>query len=281
MSTNRTLIGAAVIGSQYLNSLAVTPAAVWSFKKLISTATSSMRVRRSSDNAEQDISFVVDSLDTASLASFVGANSAYVTKFYDQTGNGYDLVQTTTGKQPRIYNAGVFDGKAVFDGSDDFMKATSFAPGSQFLGMYHKVDFTYASYMGFAQLGTAYTFAGGWSHYSYTTTYLKLISANGTGGSAYCSTQSTTITNGFLVRVALGDRSQPYTSECFLREGGVDRTYAGDGSTTDGTGNYATADFYVGALSGGTGQFNNFKFETGVLYNADSYALRATIEGKL
>lgn len=70
-------------------------------------AGSAMRVRRSSDNAEQDIGFTNNVLDTASLLSFVTSNSGYVTKWYDQSGSVNDAVQTTSANQPRIVDAGV------------------------------------------------------------------------------------------------------------------------------------------------------------------------------
>ena len=82
------------------------PAASYSLRKVSSTATNCIRVRRSSDNTEQDIGFVGNDLDTASLASFIGANSGYVTTLYDQSGNGKHQRQTTAGSQPIIVNAG-------------------------------------------------------------------------------------------------------------------------------------------------------------------------------
>ena len=73
-----------------------------------------MRVRRSSDNAEQDFSAAViadangnRTLDTASLLTFCGAGNGFVTTWYDQSGNGRHAVQTTAANQPRIVNAGV------------------------------------------------------------------------------------------------------------------------------------------------------------------------------
>jgi hypothetical protein len=82
-------------------------------------------VRRSSDNAEQDIGFTGNGLDSASLLAFVGANSGYVTKFYDQSGNGKDLIQTTASKQYRIVNAGVYGGSCFSDGIDDAYTCTA------------------------------------------------------------------------------------------------------------------------------------------------------------
>ena len=56
-----------------------------------------IRVRRSSDNAEQDIAFDASgNLDTTSLLSFVGSVNGFVTTWYDQSGNGYNAYQSTT-----------------------------------------------------------------------------------------------------------------------------------------------------------------------------------------
>ncbi len=65
-----------------------------------------MKVRRSSDNTEQDIGFVSGLLDTASLLTFTGAGNGFVSKWYDQSGNGNDFIQTTLGNQPKIVSTG-------------------------------------------------------------------------------------------------------------------------------------------------------------------------------
>lgn len=70
-------------------------------------AGSCIRVRRSSDNAEQDIGFVNGVLDQASLTSFVGANNGFVTTWYDQSGNGNNLINPTAASQPKIVTSGV------------------------------------------------------------------------------------------------------------------------------------------------------------------------------
>lgn len=58
--------------------------------------------------------------------------SAYITKWYDQSGNGKDLSQATTGNQPRIVNAGVTDLSSSlpsihFDGSSQYVTGTAFS----------------------------------------------------------------------------------------------------------------------------------------------------------
>jgi len=73
-----------------------------------------LRVRRSSDNAEQHINAVATRdangnrwLDTAALLAFVGANNGFVTSWYDQTAGARHAVQATQANQPRIVNSGV------------------------------------------------------------------------------------------------------------------------------------------------------------------------------
>lgn len=108
------------------------PNASYSLRKVSSTATNCIRVRRSSDNTEQDIGFVGTELDTASLLSFVGANNGFVVKIYNQGGVGSaltslpysDAVMSSSSIQPKIVNAGsliTLNGKPsmLFDGSDD------------------------------------------------------------------------------------------------------------------------------------------------------------------
>ena len=91
-----------------------------------------IRVRRDSDNTEADVYFynqkevTLNSLTSAgsTLRDFVGSNSAFVTKWYNQSGNtstqagggswsGYptapDAVQTTTSRQPELISSGVFN----------------------------------------------------------------------------------------------------------------------------------------------------------------------------
>lgn len=97
----------------------------YSMRKISSTATNCIRVRRSSDNAEQNIGFVGNDLDTTSLLSFVGANDGFVTTWYDQSGNSRDTVNATAATQPRIVNAGALETKntkpAIYF-NDDWVK---------------------------------------------------------------------------------------------------------------------------------------------------------------
>jgi hypothetical protein len=82
-------------------------AVAYSLRKLRTAYTgAAIRVRRSSDNAEQDFGFVSNVLDTASLLSFCGAGNGFVTTWYDQSGNANNASQGTALNQPRIVFSG-------------------------------------------------------------------------------------------------------------------------------------------------------------------------------
>lgn len=96
-----------------------------------------IQVRRSSDNTTQDIGFDGDgNLDESALTTFVGANNGFVSKWYDQSGNGEDMEQTTAGNQAQIVSSGTIikqGGKPAirFDGSNDsYISAQSTNPFS-------------------------------------------------------------------------------------------------------------------------------------------------------
>lgn len=85
-------------------------AAAYSLRRLRSAYSGNcIRVRRSSDNTEQDFGFVNNVLDTASLLTFCGAGNGFVTTWYDQSGNAKNTTQSTAANQPRIVNAGSID----------------------------------------------------------------------------------------------------------------------------------------------------------------------------
>lgn len=75
-------------------------------RQLKSTAPYAIRVRRSSDNTEQDIGFVNGNLDTSSLLSFVGDGSGYVGVIWDQSGNNQHFTQSNLVEQPLIVSGG-------------------------------------------------------------------------------------------------------------------------------------------------------------------------------
>jgi hypothetical protein len=103
-----TIRGGNVIGTPPIPLLLdLYPATVaYSVRKLRTDYTGAcIRVRRSIDNAEQDIGFVGNDLDTVSLLLFVGAGSGFVTIWYDQM-NTANAFQTSASNQPLIVDNG-------------------------------------------------------------------------------------------------------------------------------------------------------------------------------
>lgn len=112
--------------------------AAYSLRKLDADYSgSAIRVRRSSDNTEQDIGFTgsCNELDEAALIAFVGSGGSddgFVVTWYDQSGNGRDATQATAGNQPKIVDNGVvltLDGQPAvyFDRSNNNILKASFS----------------------------------------------------------------------------------------------------------------------------------------------------------
>ena len=110
-------------------------AGAYSLRKLKTGATKSVEIRRSSDDAITDVlledSGFISLTSTVSaggsLSSWIGSNTAYISKWYDQTGNSKDAVQTNTSYQPILVNAGVLvaDNGLLFDGVNDRLDVPS------------------------------------------------------------------------------------------------------------------------------------------------------------
>ena len=135
LPTQLGLIGSLNI-SQLLLDLYPNAAAAYSVRKLRTAYTgNAIRVRRSSDNAESDIGFSGDNIDTATLTSFCSGTNGFVTTWYDQSGNGRNATQTTAGNQPQIVSSGsviLENGKPAlqFDGSNDGFALSIPSPNS-------------------------------------------------------------------------------------------------------------------------------------------------------
>ena len=114
----------------------------YSLRKLSSTYTgSAIRVRRSSDNAEQDFGFVSNVLDTASLLAFCGVGNGFVTTWYDQSGNANNSVQSTAVNQCQIVSSGamitdVTTGKITTTWTNDrYTLASGISTNTQYLSV--------------------------------------------------------------------------------------------------------------------------------------------------
>jgi hypothetical protein len=265
--------------AQFLDQLATTPRAVLSLRKLISTATVAVRVRRSSDNAELDIGFsgplAGSSIDSAALLAHVGSGSGYVVIAYDQTGNAQHAIQATAGKQPRIVNAGAYDGKMVFDGVDDFLKITSLSNTGAAAAIYTKIRVSGGGTDKVVlETSTNYNSnAGALLFYTSSTGYdLAMCQVSG-------STRDLRFSPAISVALTqcsfLWDRTKSGSNEIAMWVGGAAQSSSSI-TSTECTGNFATYDLYIGGRAG-TSVFSAPELETLVFYNADTAALRSSI----
>jgi hypothetical protein len=109
--------------------------AAYSVKKLSNNYSGScIRVRRVSDNSEIDVGFVNDDLDTITLSSFCSGTNGFVTRWYDQSGNENNVVNTSASNQPQIVSGGtILTDNGVpclfFDGVNDFLDNNNVSPG--------------------------------------------------------------------------------------------------------------------------------------------------------
>lgn len=100
----------------------------YSFRKLKSTATQSLRVNRSSDSTEQDIGFDVSgNFDLTSYSNFVGGGIGRITRWYDQTGNGNHFNSNGVVAEMPIFASASFGVKPGmrFDGVNDAMSSVN------------------------------------------------------------------------------------------------------------------------------------------------------------
>jgi hypothetical protein len=115
--------------------------AAYSLRNLASTTTNVVRVRRSSDNTEQN--FTANQITDGTLTTFTGANDGFVTIWYDQSSNNNNAVQITATQQPKLVTNGVVELEngnptLIFDGSTSGLSATqvSLTESSLFLSVY-------------------------------------------------------------------------------------------------------------------------------------------------
>ncbi|MFN0293494.1 T9SS type A sorting domain-containing protein [Pedobacter helvus] len=108
-----------------LDNLSTQPTLAYSVRQIKSSYTGpAVRIRRDNDNQQVDVYFNADGVITLNstvsvagggvatetlLSTWVGSASAFITTWYDQSGNANHATQTTTTFQPRIINAGVVE----------------------------------------------------------------------------------------------------------------------------------------------------------------------------
>ena len=234
-------------------------AVAYSLRKVYSTYEgSAINVRRSSDNATQDIGFDGYVLDEAALLSFVGAGNGFVTTWYDQSGNGNNATQTLAAEQSLLVSSGsvlLKNGKpAVYGGSGTqrYLVQNTLTNGSP-------TSFGVISHEGVLN-------AAGYCHLTYsnisTNNRAQVISQNGSASSPYLTAPTSSFLNG---------SSFTFTTR--------DVAYDNTGNQCLVTLNYTAAAFigleYIGA------SFTGFSMHTTqevIVYDSNQLSNRAAIE---
>jgi hypothetical protein len=242
-----------------------------------------VRVRRDSDDAEED--FSANQVASGALEDFVGSgNDGFVAKWYDQSRNGNDVVQGTNGSQPKIVESGSIlkegDNPTIkFDGSDDFLQIESQVlsnSSSGAVGLYSVVNST-ASQAGYVA-GSASDDSGGKRGMSIYAGTTKFILTN--GNSASTTSQDTIpITNGSSVLI----------SACYNNN--ATNTLQKNSSTTsysDGSSAYnflASSSFTIGhrERSAGTNAATNLQgtISEVLAFNTDTTSDRSEIQSEI
>ena len=104
----------------------------FSLRKLSSTYSGdAVEVRRSSDNTTQNIGFINNQLDTASLNTFCSGTDGFVSIWYNQSDASNNLIQTTASNQPKIHDSStgveLENGKPTitFNGTTSYLKMSN------------------------------------------------------------------------------------------------------------------------------------------------------------
>jgi hypothetical protein len=122
-------------------------AGAWSAaRRLSGTYTGNiLTVRRASDNTTQNIGYTSNGdLDVSAINTFCSGTNGFVTTLYDQSGNGVNLVQGTSTRQPLIYtgSTGIItkgpnsEPSMLFDGTNDNLSGSYAASTDTYMSVF-------------------------------------------------------------------------------------------------------------------------------------------------
>jgi hypothetical protein len=221
------------------------------------------------------------------LSSFVGANSAYVTKWYNQgtSGSGADLVQATAADQPRIVNAGTneTDNGLICisqSGATGYLQSTNHD-----LGIATRSSFVvYSMVTNLQNYGIYAVHTGTGNDFDRTDSYTYAQYNNTVGYQhAIAGSSSTSYRHNF----GSGSAALPQTLVTEIVASGTGTAYLdGTSTSTDSSFTAFTGStnqlLLFGRFTGGavTGQGNN-KFQELIFFESDESANRTDIESDI
>ena len=254
-------------------------AAAYSLRQLNPTYTgSAIRVRRSSDNAEQDIALVGGVLDTSSLLTFTGVGDGLVPIVYDQSTNANNFAQTTAANQLKIVDAGALVTSNSLAATQGIITTGGQTPSIAFSGMtdiwfFAAVDVTNTTNVQVLYESSVSTSSNNGAFIIYISGG-KLIIANK-------NTSGVSISNEYLIstdRQLLSMRLRTGVDKDSFSELYINGTQI-SASTTSGAGNTSFIDeiLYVGARAGTSLGFLGKRQES-IFYPTDQSSNRVAIE---
>lgn len=237
----------------------------YSLRKLRAAYTgSAIRVRRSSDNTEQDFGFVSNTLDTASLLTFCGAGNGFVTTWYDQSGNGNNATQSTAFNQPQIVSSGAMittNGKnsILFNANKLMLLTSSITVGtSSYTSFVGKRVSSGSRLIGLSRWGT-----NGYSLYLWSdNNYYYLGKTN-----SYLASSSTDTTTNQLLLTGLNNAG---TMSMFKNS-----------NTITSSSNVLVYSTILDSIGGASGNFSNSNLQEAIFYNSNQFSNRTGIESNI
>lgn len=270
------IIGSQIVQFSGLLDTYTGAAAAYSLRLLRAAYTGyAIKVRRASDNTEQDIGFSNNELDTTTIASFCSGTNGFVTTWYDQSGNGNNATQTTAASQPKIYDSstGVIteNGKAAvqFDGSNDWMATSTAYPTQSYLSNFYLASSTGSDNRVLDTRGTGGVVKGWHSKFSNSGSDITIID----NGVSRLQTSSLTRSGQKLISVLAFGGSGSYINE--YANGSLEQNLS-DGTTRDfNSGN----NLYIATNANGQStQFFGGNMQEIVLYTSNQSSNRTGIE---
>jgi len=248
--------------------------AAYSLRKLKSSATKAVRVREDSGNTETDIGFSGGTLDETALSNHCGSANGFVTKWYDQSGNGNDAFNSTASQQPQIVSSGSLikeNGKPTldFDGTDDNLESSpvSLSTSDLTVVLVQKLDSagdgkfnSFFNYKGFV--------SGGFIFQKNTNDGFRYTME----GNDFKDFQSISSSDGQTLSF-LADKSNGDTTHYKNSDTGVTKNIS---ASLSGSGNLA-----VGYRIDASNQYHNGNIQEIIFYDSDKSSNRQEIEAEI
>jgi len=268
-----------------------TQAYAFSLRKLRTAYTgNAIRVRRSSNNNEQNIGFVNNFLDTASLKTFCSGTNCFVTTWYDQSGSARNATQATQANQPRIYDSAttsitsIGNKISIFaDGSNDFLVIGSAGSVLQNVGYAYAFGLSASTTTALGirtllSISTESTTAGRFRLTYNAVTANRLTVQGRSSGSGLENITSNT--NYSTTNLSLNVAEVKFiNAEAYLYENGNLNASSVTYGNADNTSNTASALSRI-FITSTTGAFQGYASEI-ILYNTDQSANRTAIENNI